>query len=59
MMKINKTRLIEGTVKLPDGDPKWFFAVFFYLLREASHDGSDIPEDLKPYLEKLQIKTKE
>lgn len=52
-------RLLEGTVKLPDGDPKYFFAVFFYLLKQASHDGSDIPEDLKPYLEKLQIKTKE
>ena len=50
------TRLIEGRVHLPDGDPKYFFAVFFYLLKQASTDGSDIPEDLKPYLEKLMKK---
>lgn len=49
-------RLFEGTVHLPDGDPKWFFAVLFYLLKEASTDGSDIPEDLKPYLKKLMKK---
>lgn len=51
-----RIRLLEGTVHLPDGDPKYFFAVFFYLLKQASTSGSDIPEDLKPYLEKLQLK---
>ena len=48
-----KVRLLEGKVYLPDADPKYFFAVFFHLLKQASVDGSDIPEDLKPYLEKV------
>ncbi len=53
MNKEKRTLLFEGRVHLPDGDPRYFFAVFFHLLKQASVDGSDVPEKLKPYLEKV------
>jgi len=59
MNKENVTRLFEGRVHLPDGDPRYFFAVFFHLLKQVSVEGSDVPEDLKPYLDKVLKKENE
>lgn len=53
MNKAKSTPLLRAKVHLPNGDPKYFFAAFFYLLKQVSVEGSDVPENLKPYLEEL------